>query len=163
MDEITYSDYWTTVAEVADYLAEIVQTSEQIKEDFCLFYDTLHETVDAHQWVIYTFYNAQIMRHTDSPDAVFDIGVGVPEGAESWTDIVLGFAFYAFYQDIEQNYFRRYDESGIEKIELIDPLPEDFEPDPDLVREDKELEIYNNLNPDQLLEIYNDMMEKAGN
>ena len=76
------------------------------------------------------------MRHTDNPDAVFDIGVGVPEGAESWTDIVLGFAFYAFHEDINQNYFRRYDESGIEK-------PEDFEPDPDLARED--------------------MMEKAGN
>lgn len=151
MDEITYSDYWTTVTEVADYLAEIVQTSEEIKEDFCLFYDTIHETVDAHQWVIYTFYNAQIMSYTDSPDAIFDMGIGVPEGAESWTDIVLGFAFYAFYQDIEQNFWRRYDESGIEKIELIDPLPEDFEPDPDLAREDKELEIYN------------DMMEKAGN
>ena len=45
------------------------------------------------------------------------------------TFIVLGFAFYAFYQDIEQIYFRRYDESGNEKHE-------DFEPDPDLARED---------------------------
>ncbi len=142
MDEITYSDYWKTVAESADFLAEEVRSLEEINDDF---YDMLHEYVDGHQWIIYTFYNTQIMRHTDNSDAVFDIGVGVPEGAESWTDIVLGFAFYAFYQDIEQNFWRRYDESGIEKIELIDPVPEDFEPDPDLAREDKELEIYNDM------------------
>ena len=72
-------------------------------------YDALHELIDSSQWVIYTWRNIEVMRHTDNLDAWHDQGLEIG-GIEhpAWHVTV---AYWAMYQDV-------IDELGRQGVEL---------------------------------------------
>ena len=55
MEDITRHEYWTEVASIAKTV------TEEARADADDIIDRLHETIDSHQWVIYTFYNMQVL------------------------------------------------------------------------------------------------------
>ena len=60
MDEITRQEYQKEVQE----LAESIKT--ECREYGRDVSDALHETIDGHQWVIYTYFNFQVLQHSEN-------------------------------------------------------------------------------------------------
>ena len=94
-NEITYFEYWKEVRE----LAKSIVNKEDYNE-FADIYDILHESVDSHNWVIYTHKCFQIMEHTKNENALLDDICSEVDSTHGWSSIVTQFAFWAFYQDI---------------------------------------------------------------
>jgi hypothetical protein len=93
-ETITRHEYYT---EVRDLAQSAWDDSKEYDTDAR---DTLWETVDGHQWVIYTHYNAQILLCSDNDNAYFeDFG---PLEADTASDAVLKMAFAAFYRDCSE-------------------------------------------------------------
>ena len=67
--------------EIASLAADIVKEAEGDRETA---FDRAHETVDGHQWIIYTRYNAQVLDHSSNESAHFD-NFG-PLEADSYSD-----------------------------------------------------------------------------
>ena len=75
MNEITSSEYWNEINELADDLCREtfedclgdVSAAESQIQDY-----RLHELVDGHQWVIYNYYNQFVMQHSDNTDYYID-------------------------------------------------------------------------------------------
>lgn len=74
MEPITQHEYWKEVESISNELqSEALQElldggaeredidSNQIWE---IMADRLHETIDGHQWIIYTYYNYQVLQHS---------------------------------------------------------------------------------------------------
>lgn len=64
------------------------------------FSDWLHGTIDGHQWVIYTWYNTQVLTHTDNRDAYWDM-FGEPPRADSYNDMMATLAACAMEADVQ--------------------------------------------------------------
>lgn len=64
-EEISYGEYWKEVASLAK---QVTKEARELDEDI---YDVLHETIDSHQWVIYTAYNFDVLRHSPNDDYSF--------------------------------------------------------------------------------------------
>jgi hypothetical protein len=78
---LTNKEYWVEVNATAETVVEtafdILQydgiESPTIKQVYDTIFDSvLHETVDAHQWVIYTAYHLPILQHTDNAEYMVD-------------------------------------------------------------------------------------------
>ncbi len=61
MEPITHQQYW---AEIRDIAREIVDDADEDKH--------VAEYVDGHQWLIYTYYNMQVLPHSNNENAYFD-------------------------------------------------------------------------------------------
>jgi hypothetical protein len=61
MDNITSQEYWAEIASLARECAEADAPS-----------DAVHAACDLHEWVIYTFYNMQVLTHSRNENAWFD-------------------------------------------------------------------------------------------
>lgn len=59
---MTEKEYYDEVKSLARRVLE--ETRERGDEDE--LYDVLHETIDGHQWVIYTCYHYQVLQHSDN-------------------------------------------------------------------------------------------------
>lgn len=90
-ETIDYGAYWTEIRELAETVAK------EARERGADVYDVLHETIDGHGWVIYTYSAEQVMHHTSSEDAMWEDGT--PE-AGSWSELVARAAYYAMRQDV---------------------------------------------------------------
>lgn len=66
------------------------------------FHDWLHQTIDGHQWIIYTHYNSQVLTHSDNRDAAWEIGGETPQ-ADSYGQLMAVLAFYAMSQDVQDH------------------------------------------------------------
>ncbi len=64
MENITYSDYWQEIDRLAD---DIIEESDANYGDDV--FDTTHQMVDGHQWIIYYSYNDDVIRHAENGDA----------------------------------------------------------------------------------------------
>jgi len=110
-EEMTQRTYWNEVTSIAESVTSEAfdefdkGTQREIMENNQLdewrerLSDMLHETIDGHQWIIYTSYNYDVMRFSDNE------GYAVSEfGAESVIDdgalIVSAIAFWALHQDV---------------------------------------------------------------
>jgi hypothetical protein len=60
---ITYQEY---LAEVRSIAKNAIEEAGEYEQDV---YDTAHEAVDGHQWIIYYAYNDDVIRHSGNPDA----------------------------------------------------------------------------------------------
>ena len=92
-DDMTRTEYWKEVASLAESITEETldefdsETQAEIREDndHNEFRDSLterlHETIDSHQWVIFTAYNFDVMKF--SPNDDYSV---VNFGAESIVD-----------------------------------------------------------------------------
>lgn len=75
MTDITRTSYNEEIRSIADELVkEAMEQCDNDREDAeeAINDRMLHETIDGHQWVIYTAYNMDVLRHSDSSDAYTD-------------------------------------------------------------------------------------------
>lgn len=108
MGEITQSQYWTEVQELAE---NCVEEAAEYDRDLG---DVLHETIDGHQWVIYYAYNADVIKHTDNESyAEENFGTEAYAG-KSYSDIGTIVAFWALYADVSEKAYDLAQEAGIE-------------------------------------------------
>jgi len=94
MEPITLQEY---AAECKAVAKAIVEECEGNEDDF---HDRLHEEIDSHQWIIYTYYNLQVLTHSRNDGAYFD-NFG-PLTADGFSDAMVKMAFAAFYQDVSE-------------------------------------------------------------
>jgi len=66
--DITGSDYWSEIRSIAENVKQDVRENEGDVSD------AVHEAIDGHQWVIYTGYNLDVLKHCS------DEGAGIDEG-----------------------------------------------------------------------------------
>lgn len=98
-DTITEREYNDVIREIAQKtLPEEYREygDDQDPDDFIS--DRLHEIVDGHEWIIYTYYNSQVLTHSDNDGAYFD-DIGALE-ASDYNSAVQPMAFYAMRQDV---------------------------------------------------------------
>ena len=128
MEAITSYEYWkeirgitqTIVDEVAaevleDHGIESSQLDPLYRENVeawrdeireIIFDSRLHETIDGHQWVIYTYYNLQVLQHTDNAEYMVDTfgGDEVVAATENGIDSLhCALAFWAMYADVSDH------------------------------------------------------------
>ena len=88
----TQTSYFREIAEIVE------QVFEQAKECQTEPLDVLHETIDGHQWVIYTYQSQRVLAHSNNADySVENFGAEsiVQDGQVHWA----GLAFGAMYGD----------------------------------------------------------------
>ena len=108
MSEITSSQYWDEIQSIADSMAEEAMADNDndrsaAKDD--INDSRLHETVDGHRWVIYSAYNADVMRHSDNTDYYIDnfggyeaVHVLKESGLDGLHNVI---AFWCMYADVQ--------------------------------------------------------------
>ena len=114
MSEMTSHEYWKEVSDLAsgitqecfdefpeDQQAEIREDNDNDAFREAL-YERLHETIDGHQWVIYTAYNFDILRHSPNNDySVVNFGA---EGVANEAGMNWGYLAYgALYADVQEH------------------------------------------------------------
>ena len=106
--EMTRSDYCREVRSIAESL--IKENPDADREEM---EQTLWETIDGHQWVIYTAYNLEVLRHSENDDYSFQ-----NFGAESCFDAETGIhwgrmAFGALYADVSEVLWEMFEERDV--------------------------------------------------
>tara|TARA_B110000879_G_scaffold177894_1_gene232735 strand:+ start:206 stop:556 length:351 start_codon:yes stop_codon:yes gene_type:complete len=68
---ITYREYRDEISDIAeDLYKEAMEEHPEDEDDRNSYvYDSLHERIDGHQWVIYYRYNNKVLEHSSNPDA----------------------------------------------------------------------------------------------
>lgn len=93
MTDISYSEYWIEVCALAQSItSEAKEYDRDIEE-------VLHETIDGHEWVIYTHYNFDVAKHSPNDDAWKDC-YGSPELPDNFDAIR---AFFALEADVREH------------------------------------------------------------
>jgi len=95
-DEITYQEYWT---EVADLAKSITEEAREYDRDIS---EVLHETIDSHSWVIYTWKAQSIIRHSQNENYTavnFGADSCIDANGVSWSAI----AFGCLYGDVSEH------------------------------------------------------------
>ena len=119
MERVTENEYWKEVRSIADGLvAEAKEgefgTGESAREGLN---ERLWESIDGHQWVIYT-YHAQTITAISPNDGYsaenFGVETIVTDGAMNWSAI----AFGALYADVQEALFK------VDDFDVNDPNPE---------------------------------------
>ena len=119
MSNITSSQYWNEVQSIAVSIAEDAMSycdnnREEAEE---LINDSLlHETIGAHQWVIYSAYNLDVYQYSDNSDYYID-NFGGDDAAyvlkEKGLDgLHQALAFWSLYADVQDKISKALD--GIE-------------------------------------------------
>jgi hypothetical protein len=67
--DITGSEYWSEVRSIAESVKQDVRENEGDVSD------AVHEAIDGHQWVIYTGYNLDVLKHCSDESAGIDEGL----------------------------------------------------------------------------------------
>lgn len=94
MEPITLQEYANECRAIADNIVEeCAGDEEQIN-------DRLHETIDSHQWIIYTYYNLQVLTHSRNDGAYFD-EFGALQ-ADGFSDAMAKMAFAALEADVHE-------------------------------------------------------------
>ena len=108
-DEMTNREYWAEVSSLAESIQEETRddmdgvfdcdwTRDEYEE---ALRERLHETIDGHQWVIYTAYNYEVLRHSDNDGyMVEEFGADnlAPDGVLNTNAL----AFWALYADVSE-------------------------------------------------------------
>jgi len=92
---MTSVEYWTEIESLA---SEITQEAHEYRRDL---YDVLHETIDGHQWIIYTRYRAFVLAHSDHDSALWDEGLA--DGIQSHDEYMMRAAFCAMVADVQSH------------------------------------------------------------
>lgn len=77
--------YHAQIAEIVADLRDCIKSGEVMDTDGAQ--DWLHETLDGHQWVIYTHYNFDVLRYSSNHDAAADEYGGeelIKDGDMNW-------------------------------------------------------------------------------
>ena len=105
--EFTSTEYYREINDLADDLYSVALDQKDNDHDMAVeaIHDhLLHETVDGHQWVIYTYSNELVERFSANAEAFKDCydneSIGalvVDQGLDALKPII---AYFAMYQDI---------------------------------------------------------------
>ena len=111
---ISNTDYWVEVRSIAATIAEEAVEQAKDKPDLeqdelkeaaeDIINDTLlHETIDGHEWIIYTAYHLPILQWTDNADYMVDNLGGADDVLKSSgvDGLHLAMAFWALYADVQ--------------------------------------------------------------
>ncbi len=91
-DDMTQRDYYEQCRAIAEECVKEAEGDEERAQDL------VHESVDGHQYIIYTHYNMCVLRHSRNDSAYFD-NFG-PLQADGFSDAMAKMAFAAMYQDV---------------------------------------------------------------
>ena len=126
MSNITSSQYWNEVQSLTVTIAEEAMAHCYNNRDDAeeLISDSLlHETIDGHQWIIYSAYNLDVYQYSDNSDYYVD-NFGGDDAAyvlkEKGLDgLHQALAFWSLYADVQDNISEALDgvESNIEETE----------------------------------------------
>ena len=113
MSNITSSQYWNEIQSLAVSIAEDAMSyCDNNREDAEeLINDSLmHETIGAHQWVIYNAYSLEVLQYSDNSDHYID-EFGTEDAAivlkERGLDgLHQALAFWALYADVQEKITR---------------------------------------------------------
>lgn len=97
MLDITRADYYTEIKRIVDDLED-----RYISSDIDDISDALHETIDGHQWVIYTSYCFDVLRHSDNWEYGADEGL-IDTKSGSLSDILRAAVYWAMYADVQND------------------------------------------------------------
>lgn len=67
--DITASDYWNEIRSIAENVKQDVRENEGDVSE------AVHDAIDGHQWVIYTGYNLDVLKHCSDESAGIDEGL----------------------------------------------------------------------------------------
>jgi hypothetical protein len=95
MDDMTRAEYWDEIECLA------VDVTREARERGKDIGDVLHETIDCHEWVIYTSRNLEVLRFTRNEDAAWDDGL-VGDSA-SFCDTIAVAAYCAMRSDVSEH------------------------------------------------------------
>lgn len=108
MSNITSSQYWKEVQTLATQIAQdaMQQADNDRSEAEELINDSLmHETIGAHQWIIYNAYNLDLLQYSENTDYYID-NFGGDDAAlilkeNGLTGLHQALAFWALYADVQ--------------------------------------------------------------
>lgn len=105
-DDITQRDYWNEVNDVAKDIVDEAWTEHGDDEDRRreAMTERTWETVDGHQWIIYTHYNPQVLEHASNPDAYAENYGEMPTG-EGYGGLMAKLAYAAFEEDVNNKVY----------------------------------------------------------
>jgi len=108
MNNITYKEYWEEVEGIAaNLVCEALQSCEGDKVDAeALIQDSLlHESIDGHEWVIYTAYHLDIIQISPNDEyLVCNFGndyAGELLAESGLNHLHMAIAFWALYADVQ--------------------------------------------------------------
>ena len=109
MSNITSSQYWIEVEALATQIAQdaMSQCDNSRDEAEELIADSLmHETIGAHQWVIYNAYHLDVLQYSDNSDRYID-EFGTEDAAlvlkeSGLAGLHQALAFWALYVDVQE-------------------------------------------------------------
>jgi hypothetical protein len=90
-NKITQKEYWKEVTSLAKQIAEEARGGGDR-------HDILHETIDGHEWIIYTWAYPYVLIHSRNEDALFEQLGG--QTTDSYSDIMQRMAFWALKEDV---------------------------------------------------------------
>ena len=100
------TEYWKEVNETAENI--ISESTEYFEGDYDspeeYINDTLlHETIDGHEWIIYSHNHLPILEHSPNDQYMVDNIGGLDESLKSGLDTLhCHLAFWAFYADVQE-------------------------------------------------------------
>ena len=105
--EFTSTEYYREISDLADDLYSELLEQNDNDHDLAVeaIHDSLlHEVVDSHQWIIYTYSNELVEQFSDNAEAFKDVydnesigAIVADRGLEALKPII---AYFAMYQDI---------------------------------------------------------------
>ena len=101
MEAITRKEYW---AEVRSLAARVAEESEAQDREWG---EVLWETVDSHQWTIYTFHAMRVPIFSECEDWWESVKAG---SCETEADVYCRMAFVCLYDDVANEIVRREDQ-----------------------------------------------------
>jgi hypothetical protein len=68
-NDVASSEYWSEIRSIVE------NVKQDVRENEADLSDAIHEAIDGHQWVIYTGYNLDVLKHCSDESAGIDEGL----------------------------------------------------------------------------------------
>lgn len=108
---ISQQEYWDEVRNLAKEAHDMV-----VEDETRDLGDMIHELVDGHEWVIYTAYNFDVLKHTESDSEIEDL-FGDEKVGDGWHALLGKAAYAALAGDVRAQADAISDEDGDESDE----------------------------------------------
>ena len=112
-------EYYIEVHSIAEGIIEEAQDEGELDRESVD--NRLWQTIDSHQWVIYTHYNHEILRHSANDDYAvehFGVETALQDGAINWAAL----AFGALYADVSEVLWPLFEEAVAEAEEAAEEV-----------------------------------------
>lgn len=91
--EMTQREYYEQIRAIAEEIRKEAEGDNEREHDL------VHEAVDGHQWIIYTSYNLDVLKHSRNESAYF-ADFGALEGCNSFSEVTVKLAYAAMSRDV---------------------------------------------------------------